>query len=75
MPSMAPWMLGKFYQSLNFNITTSIFCPFGHEIRLLNTMLIVLTTLHIIKSTIDLLMANIWPQVNKFEPWDYLLKT
>jgi hypothetical protein len=58
IPSMAPCTLGKFHQFLHFNITTSIFCPIGHEIRLLNIMLIVLTTLHIIKLTIDLLMAN-----------------
>ncbi len=43
---------------LHSSIVTSIFCPIGHEIRLLNIILIVLTTLHMTNPILDLLMGQ-----------------
>jgi hypothetical protein len=55
-----------------FALHAPSFVPLTMKIKLLNIMLIVLTTSHITNATIDLLMVNNSLQINKFEPCDNL---
>jgi hypothetical protein len=69
---ITPCTLGIPHESLNSNITSSIFCPTSHVIRLLNMMFLTLTISWKTNLNVDLPIENHSLHVNRFEPWKSL---